>query len=419
MSTNGDGGRSGAVVSYDYDIDDKSSVSHKPPMFNGDPVIFYWWKSKLYSHIIGIDEDFWDILEDGVDLTLDEEDVAIDRKKHTTSQKKLYKKHHKIRGILVAALPHKEYLKMSDKYTAKYMFKSLCSNYEGNKKVQEAKLTMLVQQYEMFIIKENEYIEAMYSRFYTLVSRLQIMKKSYVVSQHVKKILRSLPAEARDLSTLSLEDFIISLKCHEIGLNEEEPVMKSKSIALKPKGKSSKALKANEFEDESPVGGYEEDSEAEEMIMLSKRLQYLAKKNKRFLNISSGYKGSSSKKENQKGCFNCKKPGHFIVDCLDLQKNNLKKTNFKSSNFRKRIKKSMMATWDDLDNESESKKDEAKEEANLALVATTASYAESETNSEDENELYSNLTRSELIDFVKELLSHYQTRSKELKSVTS
>jgi len=44
-------------------------------------------------------------------------------------QKKLYKKRHKIRGILVAALPHKEYLKMSDKSTAKSMFTSLCSNY--------------------------------------------------------------------------------------------------------------------------------------------------------------------------------------------------------------------------------------------------------------------------------------------------
>jgi len=30
------------------------------------------------------------------------------------NRKKLYKKHHMIRGILVAALPHKEYLKMSD-----------------------------------------------------------------------------------------------------------------------------------------------------------------------------------------------------------------------------------------------------------------------------------------------------------------
>jgi len=56
----------------------------------------------------------------------------------------MYKKHHKIRGILVAALPHNEYLKMSDKSTTKAMVASLCSNYEGNKKVKEAKATMLV-----------------------------------------------------------------------------------------------------------------------------------------------------------------------------------------------------------------------------------------------------------------------------------
>ena len=98
----------------------------------------------MYSHIIGMDEELWDILEEGVgNLRLDEESVALDRKAHTTEQKKLYMKHHLIRGILVAALPHKEYLKMSDKSTAKAMFTSLCANYEGNKKVREAKATML------------------------------------------------------------------------------------------------------------------------------------------------------------------------------------------------------------------------------------------------------------------------------------
>ena len=66
---------------------------------------------------------------------------------------------------------------------------------------------------------------------------------------------------------------------------------KSKSIALKSKGKSSKALKANESEDESPAGGFEEDPEVEEMVMFSKRLQYLDKKNRKFLGRSSGYKG--------------------------------------------------------------------------------------------------------------------------------
>jgi len=142
------------AIPYDYGTKDKSSGSNKPPMFNGDPETFSWWKTKMYSHIMGLDEELWDVLEDGVDdLVLDEEGVVVDRKKHIDAQKKLYKKHHKIRGILVAALPHKEYLKMSDKSTAKAMFVSLCSNYDGNKKVREAKDIMLVHQYDLFRMK--------------------------------------------------------------------------------------------------------------------------------------------------------------------------------------------------------------------------------------------------------------------------
>jgi len=93
---------------------------------------------------MGLDEELWDILEDGVgDLDLDE-GVAIDREKHTPDQKKMYKKHHKIKGSLVLAIPRAEYMKMSDKYTAKAMFAYLCADYEGSKKVREAKAFMLV-----------------------------------------------------------------------------------------------------------------------------------------------------------------------------------------------------------------------------------------------------------------------------------
>jgi len=91
-------------------------------------------------------------------------------------------------------------------------------------------------------MKEDESIETMYSRFQTLVSGLQILKKSYVASDHVNKILRSLPAkwrpnvttieEGKDLNTLSVEDLISSLKCHEIGLNEHEPI-KKKNLHLR------------------------------------------------------------------------------------------------------------------------------------------------------------------------------------------
>jgi len=67
----------------------------------------------------------------------------------------------------------------------------------------------------LFKMKDDESIEQMYSRFQTLVSGLQILKKNYVASDHVSKILRSLPArwrpkvtvieEAKDLNTLVLK----------------------------------------------------------------------------------------------------------------------------------------------------------------------------------------------------------------------
>jgi len=60
--------------------------------------------------------------------------------------------------------------------------------------------------------------------------------------------------EAKDLNTLSVEDLISSLTVHEISLNEHEPAKKSRSIALPSKGKSSKALKVVDSEEESPDG---------------------------------------------------------------------------------------------------------------------------------------------------------------------
>jgi len=419
-------GQNNNVVPYDYS--NKKADSSKVPKFNGDPEEFSWWKTNFYSYVMGLDEELWDILEDGVgDLVLDEEGDVIDRKKHTPTQKKLYKKHHTIRGSLVTAIPKTEYMKMSDKSTTKAMFASLCANYEGSKKVREAKALMLVHQYELFKMKEDESIEQMYSRFQILVSGLQVPKKSYVASDHVSKILRSLPArwrpkvtaieEAKDLNTLSVEDL---LKVHEISLNEHESAKKSKSITLPSKGKSPKTVKVIEYEDESPDGDSDEDP-TNKMAMLSNKLEYLARKNKKFLSKRGGYK--SSKKEDQKGCFNYKKPGHFIVDCLDLQKEKSKdksmKSSFNSRKFKKQIKKSLMATCEDLDSESGSEKEEAGDEENVAvgLVATLTSEAEPDSDSEDENEVYSKIPKEELVESLKELLTHFEHRTNELKDL--
>jgi len=83
------------------------------------------------------------------------------------------------------------------------------------------------------------------------------LNKSYNVSDHVKKIIRSLPIkfrakvtsiqEADDLNKLILESLISSLKSHEIELIGDEHA-KYKSIALTSKEKYAKAIQAVESE---------------------------------------------------------------------------------------------------------------------------------------------------------------------------
>jgi len=69
-------GQNNNVVSYDYG--NKKADSCKVPKFNGDPEEFSWWKTNFYSYVIGLNEELWDILEDGVGgLVLDEEELLL------------------------------------------------------------------------------------------------------------------------------------------------------------------------------------------------------------------------------------------------------------------------------------------------------------------------------------------------------
>jgi len=172
--------------------------------------------------------------------------MVEDSKKLITTQKKIYKKHHRVRGILLEAFPHAEYMNIGD--SEKSVFESLCYTYKGNQQVKEAKANQLVHQYELFKMKDDEDIETMYSRFQTLVPGLQVLKKSYAAPDHVKKILRSLLARCRPkvtaiqeeeaLDKLSLQNLISSLKSHEIELEGDEPKNLSKSISLTSKEKT-------------------------------------------------------------------------------------------------------------------------------------------------------------------------------------
>lgn len=78
-----------------------------------------------------------------------------------------------------------------------------------------------------------------------------------------------------------------------------------------------------------------------------------------------------------------------------------------------------MATWDELDNEDSAGKDEGEE--NLAMMALLSSYTEHESTSYSESHekdnVSSNLSCSDLVSFIQDLMSRCQDKVKDMKTI--
>ncbi|GAV90906.1 zf-CCHC domain-containing protein/UBN2 domain-containing protein, partial [Cephalotus follicularis] len=207
-----------------------------------------------------------------------------------------------------------------------------------------------------------------------IINSLKNLGKSYSNQELVRKILRCLPKswtpkvtaieEAKDLSTLPLEQLLGSLMTHETTMKSHEHVdaKKKKTIALKAlREESKKAFKNKVSQDEE-----------------------------------------SSKRE-EPTCFECKKPGHFKNECPYLKKKEkLNKEHFKKKNEQSKKKKAMVAIWDDSDPSSSEEEESDEDVVNLALMAM-----EEDTNG-DESESEVNFTFDELQNAYENLFKEYE-----------
>src|ERR1044072_1251375 len=258
----------------------------------------------------------------------------------------------------------------------------------------------------------------MFSRFQMLVAGLRVLEKGYCTSDHVKKIIRSLPKKwrpmvtalkvAKDLNSISLEELISSLRSPEIELQEDEPRRKVKSVALKSSSRKAKALQAEESENS------EESSEEDEFSLISRRINRLWKhrQGRRFSKGPRNGKGRFESTSGQKKaadkeviCFECKELGHYKNECPTLKKDG------KPKRFHKG-KKGLMATWDDSESEEE---DSEGEQAAIALMARTGEEpevdlaSEAESDSDEEDEVLSPFSPHELKACLLEIMEKYNT----------
>ncbi|GAV57120.1 Sec39 domain-containing protein/UBN2 domain-containing protein, partial [Cephalotus follicularis] len=153
--------------------------------------------------------------------------------------------------------------------------------YEGTNQVKEAKISMLVHEYEMFTMNENEDIKSMFSRFTHIINALQALDKTYSNSEMVRKILRCLPRswmpkvtaieEAKNLNVLPLEDLLGSLMTHELSMQKKDDDEEKE----KKKKKKIVALKSSQTEDSED----DDDDDDEELAFITRRFKkFLASK---------------------------------------------------------------------------------------------------------------------------------------------
>ncbi|GJT38796.1 zf-CCHC domain-containing protein [Tanacetum coccineum] len=167
---------------------------------------------------------------------------------------------------------------------------------QSNDQVKDNKIDLLVQQYEQFVISEDESIDSAFVRFNTIITSLKAIDEGYSSKNYVRKFLRALhPKWRAKVTAIEESKDLTSLK---------------KSLALKAKKESSDE-ECSTFE-----------SEDEGYVMADRDFKKFFKRRGRFVRQSRNDKKTfqrSRDDKNGKGdrkCFRCSDPNHLIGECL-------------------------------------------------------------------------------------------------------
>ncbi|KAK8545874.1 hypothetical protein V6N13_067132 [Hibiscus sabdariffa] len=344
----------------------------KPPFFNGDN--YPYWKNSMMLFIKSNDYQVWDVVEDGPFIPMKRECNRLIPKvkmEMTDDDRRRMQVNDKALHMLFCALGPDMYSKMSSYTSAKEVWDTLETTYEGTNDVKETKIGLLNLSYENFKMEPDENVTKMFDRFSVIDSK------------------RTAIIEAKDLKTLKLDALMGSLLTHEIMKQGREDEKKREEKKLEKKEVEKKkigiALKASQ--EESDSSGEEDD---EEMAMLAKRFTRFMKsqRGRRFQRKVDFKNKSKEEEKDQLICYECKRPGHIRSECPQLKK--------KSFGKKKKLK-AQIATWSD----EESSDKEEQEVANLCLMAL-----------EEETKVTSNsstcdLTYNELLEEYEELQEVY------------
>ncbi|KAK2370012.1 gag-protease polyprotein [Trifolium repens] len=423
---------------------------NRAPIFNGDH--FDYWKSSMRIHINSFDGEVWNAIENGlfVPTNTDPNDIVTNKPmaQWTDDDKKKVNYDAKAQNILISSLGIEQFYHVSHCSTAKEMWDTLVTHFEGTNDVKISKINTLTQEFELFHMQDGETIADMQQRFVKITNKLHGLGKPITNQDATNKILRCLNRswqpkvtaikEANDLTTLSLTTLFGKLTEHEQVLNllekhekcekkekhnEKEKQKDKRFIALK--ASKSKSKKVEQVESSSS----EDDSDDEEMGLFVRRYNRYVRKNgirhsddnlKKFRKDSGYRRKNEDARYSKKGiCYECGQVGHYKPDCPNLKR----KEKESSSNKRRSKGKKAYVAWESSSSSSHSSSSSSSsDEGEVANVCFTTHHHKKKDKApkkvnQNPSSSYTSLEYHDLQNAFEDLCSETRKAFKRLKEI--
>ncbi|GAV85750.1 LOW QUALITY PROTEIN: UBN2 domain-containing protein, partial [Cephalotus follicularis] len=172
--------------------------------------------------IQSLDYNLWDLIVDGPNLPSirneNGESIPKPRNAYNDDDRRRVQLNPKAKHVIICAINYSEFNRVSSCISTKEMWDRHEITYEGTNQVKDAKISMLVHDYELFSMNENEDIKSMFTRFMNIINALQSLDKTYSNNEL---------------------DLLGSLMTHELTMQkrendeEKEEKKKKKVVALK------------------------------------------------------------------------------------------------------------------------------------------------------------------------------------------
>ncbi|GJQ96067.1 hypothetical protein Tco_0007206 [Tanacetum coccineum] len=193
----------------DFDKYLEGQSMQRPPLFESD--IFIYWKNRFKTYVKSKDPNLWHVItnddfhpiEQNPETKLDE---VIPFEKQSDDLKKRLAKNNEAKMVIYNVFPRKEYERIFKCNTAKEIWKTLLITHQGNSQVKDNKIDLLVQQYEQFVISEDESIDRAFAWFNTIITSLKALDEGYSSKNYVRKFLRALHPKWRAKEPQSSRD---------------------------------------------------------------------------------------------------------------------------------------------------------------------------------------------------------------------